>query len=94
MAWDSRRSGGDKSPLDQIRRVDWPHGTGTIFAQRQSSTRGSGRLGAFATAYAVLTGLVYFVQLTLVAPHVARGQVQKYVHSPGSEVTLTVAGVG
>jgi hypothetical protein len=39
---------------------------------------------AFATAYAVLTGLVYFVQLTLVAPHVARGQVQ------GVEVFLFV----
>ena len=28
----------------------------------------------FATAYAVLTGLVYFVQLTLVAPRLARGE--------------------
>lgn len=28
---------------------------------------------AFATAYAVLTGLVYFVQLTLVAPRLTRG---------------------
>lgn len=31
---------------------------------------------AFATAYAVLTGLVYFVQLTLVVPRVARGETQ------------------
>jgi hypothetical protein len=31
---------------------------------------------AFATAYAVLTGLVYFVQLTLVAPRLARGETQ------------------
>lgn len=30
----------------------------------------------FATAYAVLVSLVYFVQLTFVAPHVARGQMQ------------------
>jgi hypothetical protein len=31
---------------------------------------------AFATAYAVLTGLVYFVQLTLVAPRLAHGETQ------------------
>lgn len=31
---------------------------------------------AFATAYATLTGLVYFVQLTLVAPRIAQGRVE------------------
>jgi hypothetical protein len=31
---------------------------------------------AFATVYAVLISLVYFVQLTFVGPHLARGQVQ------------------
>jgi hypothetical protein len=31
---------------------------------------------AFATAYAVLTGLVYFVQLTFVGPRMARGQLE------------------
>ncbi len=31
---------------------------------------------AFATAYAVLTGLVYFVQLTLVLPRLVRGQTE------------------
>jgi hypothetical protein len=31
---------------------------------------------AFATAYAVLTGLVYFVQLTLVAPRLATGRTE------------------
>jgi hypothetical protein len=31
---------------------------------------------AFATAYSVLISTVYFVQLTLVAPRIARGQVQ------------------
>ena len=30
----------------------------------------------FATAYAVLTGTVYFVQLTLVMPRIARGQLE------------------
>jgi hypothetical protein len=30
---------------------------------------------AFATAYVVLISLVYFVQLTLVAPRMARGEV-------------------
>jgi hypothetical protein len=30
----------------------------------------------FATAYAVLISMVYFVQLTLVAPRVARGQIE------------------
>jgi len=30
----------------------------------------------FATAYAVLTGMVYFVQLTLVAPRLAHGQTE------------------
>lgn len=39
---------------------------------------------AFATAYAVLISIVYFVQLTLVAPHLARGQIQ------GIEVFLFV----
>ncbi len=31
---------------------------------------------AFATAYAVLISMVYFVQLTLVAPRIARGQIE------------------
>jgi hypothetical protein len=31
---------------------------------------------AFATVYAVLTGMTYFVQLTLVGPRLARGEVQ------------------
>lgn len=31
---------------------------------------------AFATAYAVLISMVYFVQLTLVAPRLARGQIE------------------
>jgi hypothetical protein len=31
---------------------------------------------AFATAYAVLTGLVYYVQLTLVAPRMAQGRLE------------------
>lgn len=39
---------------------------------------------AFATAYTVLISIVYFVQLTLVAPHLARGQIQ------GIEVFLFV----
>jgi hypothetical protein len=39
---------------------------------------------AFATAYAVLISIVYFVQLTLVAPRLARGQ------SEGIEVFLFV----
>ena len=39
---------------------------------------------AFATAYAVLISIVYFVQLTLVAPRVARGQIE------GIEVFLFV----
>ena len=39
---------------------------------------------AFATAYAVLISMVYFVQLTLVAPRVARGQIE------GIEVFLFV----
>ena len=39
---------------------------------------------AFATAYAVLISLVYFVQLTLVAPRLARGRVE------GIEVFLFV----
>jgi hypothetical protein len=39
---------------------------------------------AFATAYAVLISIVYFVQLTLVAPRVARG------HIEGIEVLLFV----
>jgi hypothetical protein len=38
----------------------------------------------FAAAYAILTGTVYFVQLTLVAPRLARGQVE------GIEVFLFV----
>jgi len=38
----------------------------------------------FATAYAVLISMVYFVQLTLVAPRVARGQIE------GIEVFLFV----
>jgi hypothetical protein len=38
----------------------------------------------FATAYAVLISIVYFVQLTLVAPRLARGQVE------GIEVFLFV----
>ena len=39
---------------------------------------------AFATVYAVLISIVYFVQLTLVAPRLARGQ------SEGIEVFLFV----
>lgn len=31
---------------------------------------------AFATAYAVLTGMLYFMQLTLVVPRLARGQIE------------------
>lgn len=39
---------------------------------------------AFATMYAVLTGLVYFVQLTLIAPRIAQGRTE------GVEVFLFV----
>lgn len=39
----------------------------------------------FATAYAVLISMVYFVQLTLVAPRIAHGQIE------GIEVFLFVA---
>lgn len=39
---------------------------------------------AFATAYAVLISIVYFIQLTLVAPRIARGQIE------GIEVFLFV----
>lgn len=40
---------------------------------------------AFATAYATLTGLVYFVQLTLVAPRLARGEtagIEAFIFEP------------
>jgi len=48
---------------------------------------------AFATAYSVLTGMVYFVQLTLVAPRIVRGQtegIESFLFTPFNSFLYSV----